>query len=294
MNAYLFTHFMYNTPGPSLEQIQFSVSRDGLNWKVLNNSLPVLENHGNDGGLRDPFIYRKKDGTFVILATDLNIARRNDDWANAVNHGSKDIILFESADLVHWSEPKAIPMPLPDATCAWAPEVIDDQGKPLVIWSARLNGKTKVYAAHTEDFVNYEKPFIFAEAEMDVIDTTVCPYKGVYYRFTKDEKAQAVLMESSASLTGPWQAVPGYNLGDLRGVEGPICTFLPDGRALLLLDFYGGGKDASYIAFTSSDLSQGNFISAKHEYSTDCRLKHGTIMPITEFEYERLVSHAWK
>lgn len=293
--AFLFSHFEYRTPGPDLEQVQFSISRDGLRWELLNGGDPVLENHSDDGGLRDPFVFRKRDNTFVLLATDLNIALRKNGWKDAVANGSNKIILFESPDLVHWSAPRAVVMPLPDATCAWAPEVIDDDGRYLVIWSARRRGmRTKVYGAYTEDFIRYNTPFVFCEGEMDVIDTTVVRWNNLWYRFTKDESSQSILPETASSLVGPWTRVKSECLSAIHGVEGPICTILPDGRALLLLDCYGVGPDASYIAFLSDDLAAGMFVPAGGAFRPSCRMKHGTIMPITTDEYERLKEHSWK
>lgn len=288
--AYLLTHFMYRTPGPDLEQIQFSVSTDGLNWELLNDGAPILENHGNFGGLRDPFPYRKQDGSFIILATDLNIELLCNDWNCAKTAGSQDLILFESSDLLRWSPPRAVRMPIVDATCAWAPEIIDDNGVPLVIWSAKRPGeRMRVYAAHTENFVDYGEPFIFVNCDEDAIDTTVCLHEGVYYRFTKYDSAQTVVMEQAISLHDPWTPVPGYTLLSQRGVEGPICSILPTGQALLLLDAYGAGAGkSSYRAFLSDDLHSGIFRPADDVFHSACRMKHGSIMPITRLEYERL------
>ena len=65
--CYLFFHFQYRDGEPELEQIQFSISRNGLDWILLNGGKPVIENHGDDGGLRDPFLFRKSDGSFSDL-----------------------------------------------------------------------------------------------------------------------------------------------------------------------------------------------------------------------------------
>ena len=289
-DAFLFTHFMYRTPGPDLEQIQFSVSTDGLNWELLNRGNPVLENHGNYGGLRDPFPYRKKDGSFVILATDLNIEKLGNDWNAAKTAGSRDLILFESPDLLRWSPPRAVRLPIADATCAWAPEVADDNGVPLVIWSANRPGdRMRVYAAPTENFIDYGKPFVFVDCDEDAIDTTVCLQEGIYYRFTKKDSAQTVVMEKSPSLRGCWSSVPGYTLLSERGIEGPVCAILPSGRALLLLDAYGAGPGKSaYRAYIADDIASGCFRPADDEFRSACRMKHGSIMPITRVEYERL------
>ena len=287
--CYLFSHFQYRDHQPELEQIQFSISRNGLDWILLNGGKPVIENHGNDGGLRDPFLFRKSDGSFVMLATDLCIVRRNNNWRDAIENGSRCILIWDSEDLVHWKNKRAVEMPLPDATCAWAPEVIADHDSALVIWSAKRPGVPfKVYGAYTQDFKHFNAPFVFCEDEADVIDTTVVPYGGGFLRFTKREKTGTILMEKASSLRGPWEKVESESLREIRNVEGPICYPLKDGRTVLLLDGYGMTPPA-YRAFLSDDPASGVFRSADALFRSSVRLKHGSVLRISNAEYQRLL-----
>lgn len=57
--------------GLSLPRAALAASRDGLNWTPLNQNNPVAVPTAGQLGLRDPFVLRKQDGTFVVLATDL-------------------------------------------------------------------------------------------------------------------------------------------------------------------------------------------------------------------------------
>ena len=102
-SAYLFAYFK----GEGLsqgEQIYFAVSRDGLHWTDLNDGNPVLVSSMGEKGLRDPFIMRSADGEkFYVIATDLKI-NGNGNWSAAQTTGSKSIMVWESSDLVHWSE----------------------------------------------------------------------------------------------------------------------------------------------------------------------------------------------
>lgn len=101
--AYLFAYFK----GEGLaqgEQIYFAVSEDGLHWKDLNDGNPVLVSSLGEKGLRDPFIMRSAEGDrFFVIATDLKIYG-NGNWSAAQTTGSKSIMVWESTDLVHWSE----------------------------------------------------------------------------------------------------------------------------------------------------------------------------------------------
>jgi len=93
---------------PMTEQIYFVISRDGRTWTSLNEGQPVLVSKLGEKGVRDPFLLRAHDGgkggKFVIIATDLSI-NLNRDWGRAVTKGSKSIVVWESTDLVKWSEP---------------------------------------------------------------------------------------------------------------------------------------------------------------------------------------------
>ena len=71
-SAYVFGYFK-ETPNESGDSyaLHLAVSADGLNWRSLNQNNPVATPTAGTLGLRDPFILRKQDGTFVVLATDL-------------------------------------------------------------------------------------------------------------------------------------------------------------------------------------------------------------------------------
>ncbi len=295
MSAFLFIHFRYGKP--EVEQVHFAVSKDGLHWEALNGGKPIMEQtEGEEGGIRDPFIYRKPDGTFIILATDLCLFKHWErGWEPVINNGSKDIIIWESPDLVNWSGPRRLTIDLPGLGCVWAPEVFFDETrqKSLLIWSSKLAGEEfmKVYAAYTDDFITYEKPFMFVEGKKAVLDTDlVRDDDGTYYRFTSNAFHDMTVMEKAPALEGPWTMVEDYNLMDRRVYEGPIAYRLPDGRWCLLLDHFGPVKSRhGYNAFFADDLASGNFIQARpEEYSMPYKMKHGGVMKITDEEYQRL------
>ena len=69
--AYVFAYF---TETPTMSGANYglhlAVSGDGLNWQPLNQNNPVVTPTAGTLGLRDPFILRKQDGTFVVLDRD--------------------------------------------------------------------------------------------------------------------------------------------------------------------------------------------------------------------------------
>jgi len=284
---------------PMAEQIYFALSKDGHRWEALNGGEPLLISTVGEQGARDPFLLRSHDGKrFYLIATDLSI-NRGCTWEQAVREGSKAIVIWTSEDLTHWSGPRLAQVAPDDAGCAWAPEAIydEDKGDYLVFWASTTGrdnfSKQRIWAARTQDFQTFGKPFIYIEKANTLIDTDIVHEGKKYYRFSKDEKFKAISMEVSDKLMKDWQDVPGFSLAKITGYEGPQCFLLEPGAAgkprtwCLLLDFYSKGQ--GYKAWISHDLSRGQFTPiANFEFPFPFR--HGSVLPVTAGEYERLKS----
>lgn len=294
-DGYLFATFK-GEQTPMTEQIYFVVSQDGRNWQELNGGKPTLVSAIGEKGVRDPFLVRKHDGGFVLIATDLSI-NRNHNWGRAVTAGSRSIVIWESDDLVKWSGPRLVKVSPDNAGCTWAPEAVYDEaaGDYLVFWASKTADdgfkKHRIWAARTKDFKAFDKPFVYIDKEHDVIDTTIVYENGVYYRFSKDEKHKAITMESSAKLTGPWQDVSGFSLATMQGYEGPECYRLTpavEGKPAtwcLVLDHYAKGE--GYKPWVTHDLSTGMFEPGPG-FKFPFRLRHGGMLPVTTEEMAKL------
>ena len=114
------------------EKIFFGYSEDGLSWEKLNKvggvSRSVLQNDAKDSdlGVRDPHLIRSAEGDrYWILGTDLH-AEGSGSGGSGWNQqsASQNIIVWESTDLVNWSEPRLVYAGLDTAGCVWAPEAI--------------------------------------------------------------------------------------------------------------------------------------------------------------------------
>lgn len=293
-----FLFVTFNSEGsPMGEQIYFGLSKDGLHWEALNDTKPVLISELGEKGVRDPYILRSHDGKkFYLLATDLSI-NRNHNWTRAQNAGSKSIVIWESEDLVKWSEPRLVQVAPDDAGCTWAPEAMYDEDTQdyLVFWASRTKsdnfGKQRIWAARTTDFVTFSKPFLYIEKDKDIIDTDIIRDNGKYYRFSKDETHKAVAMEISDKLMGPWQEVSEFSLATMIGYEGPECFQLETATAdkpgtwCLLLDYYS--KGAGYKPFITHDLVGAQFTPVT-DFSFPFRFRHGFPLAITQEEYDRV------
>lgn len=295
--AYLFAHFVGTESEAKSEQIYFSVSIDGTTWKTLNGGEPVLTSTVGEQGVRDPYILRGEDGKFFIIATDLSIYNRRDDenrWSTCQTAGSKSIVVWESSDLVNWSDASLVKVTKDNAGCTWAPEAVYDaeKGKYMVFWASKTaddNYATqRMYRSYTEDFKTFSEPEIFIDGgTISNIDTTITSHNGVYYRFTKNESNSSVNMMKSTSLDGPWTDVETYTLGTMTGYEGPtIYKLNGEDKWCLLLDYYS--KSQGYKPFVTDNISKGTFTAAS-DFNFDTIYRHGTVMPITKAEYDKLV-----
>lgn len=300
--GYLFATFKNGKDVPGgdagkAEQIYFGLSTDGRTWTALNNSDPVLTSQLGDKGVRDPYLLRAHDGKkFFLIATDLSIFNTRN-WTKAVREGSRAIIIWESADLVTWSEPRRVEVAPEDAGCTWAPEAIwdEERGEYMVFWASTTKGddykKHRIWAARTKDFKTFSKPFIYIEKPTTIIDTTIVRDEGRYYRFTKDEQFKAITMETAPRLDGPWTDVPNFSLAKLTGYEGPEAYVIEPAAAgkpatwTLILDQYSRGT--GYQPFVSKNLAAGQF-EAGAGFSFPYPFRHGSILTLSEAELARV------
>ena len=177
--GYLFVHFIGNEAAASHEQTYFSISEDGLNWSELNGGNAVLTSDIGESGLRDHFIARAPEGDkYYMIATDLSIYHNAGNWAGAGGSGSHGIVVWESDDLVNWSEPWIAEIAPENAGCTWAPEFIYDEttGEYVVYWSATSieldeNGEVAqeyenhtIYYAKTRDFRTFTDAQVYHSA----------------------------------------------------------------------------------------------------------------------------------
>jgi sucrose-6-phosphate hydrolase SacC (GH32 family) len=294
--GFLFVTFK-GEESPMTEQIYFAVSDEGKRWDGLHGNEPVLVSKLGEKGVRDPFIFRSHDGAKTyMIATDLSI-HLNRDWGRAQRAGSKSIVIWESTDLVKWSEPRLVKVAPDDAGCTWAPEAVydEDAGDYLVFWASKTGGdgykKQRIWAARTKDFTTFSKPEIYIERPSDIIDTDIVRENGVYYRFSKDETTKAITMESSPKLMGEWKNVEKFSLAGLKGYEGPACFPLKSAAAggkatwCLMLDQYS--KGTGYHAWTTNDISTGEFKPAG-DFKFPFRTRHGAVLAITDKEMKAL------
>jgi hypothetical protein len=294
-NYYLLVHFIGESDDG--EQIYFSVSDDGFHWTDLNNGKPILCSRIGEKGARDPFILRSHDGKkFYIVATDLRIATGKG-WQVAQYDGSRFLLVWESEDLVNWSEARLNEVGIEGAGCVWAPEAVydEDKGEYMVFWASMVKEegdrepRQRIYCSYTKDFKNFSKAVKYIERPQSVIDTTIVYDRGMYYRFSKDETAKTIQLDAGEKLQGEFKHVKSEVLDNLLGVEGPACYPLYENNSwCLIVDRFAEGK--GYLPIICKDLSTGDFtIAPDGTYDMgETKKRHGSVLVISEDEYNRL------
>ncbi len=302
--AYLFAHFIGESPCG--EQLYFSVSEDGLNWTDLNDSEPVLVSALGEKGVRDPSIIRSHDGKkFYILATDLRIANGKG-WDDARFHGSTSLVIWESTDLVNWSEPwlADVAGAIPESGCAWAPEAIyDDSTDDYFVYWATISPReglmaARIYGAHTKDFRSFTPPELYIErpgkglGRGDIIDTQIIEVDGLKHRYYRASRDGQITIEAADSITGAWERIGdvahlGYTAGN---AEGPILLqFNQEQKWALLVDRHS--TNGGYIPLVSTDLDAPHAFQVLPPDAYDfgaSKKRHGSILNITQSELAAL------
>ncbi|OQD56058.1 hydrolase [Streptomyces phaeoluteigriseus] len=307
LEGYLFSYFTGEGTA-SGEQVHFALSKgnDPLKWRELNDGAPVLTSTLGEQGLRDPFIIRSPEGDkFYQIATDLRIYG-NGDWDASQRTGSRSIMVWESTDLVNWTDQRLVKVSPDSAGNTWAPEAYYDErlGAYVVFWASKLyadadhSGDTynRMMYATTRDFHTFSEPEVWIDRGYSVIDSTVIRHDGTYYRLSKDERnnssstpnSKFVFEEKSDSLLDTsWTAVAeGIGKGAMNAAEGPLVfKSNTEEKWYAFLDEFGG---RGYIPFETTDLDSGVWTPSAG-YDLPSRPRHGTVLPVTRAEYDRIL-----
>jgi beta-xylosidase len=305
--GYLWTHFAAEG---GYEKIFYGHSEDGLHWSKLNDNKPILANLGGDLGVRDPHLVRSPDGDkYWIIGTDLHAeggGAGGSGWDQL--NASQNLVVWESTDLVNWSDQRIVFAGFDQAGCVWAPEATYNEatGEYYVYWAARDrtdNGTDdwalRMYLTKTRDFVTFTEPEIWTSLNPkgdgltgpNIIDSTIAEENGVYYRFSTSDWHTVV--DTATSLDGPWTRRIDRGEASAHGLrasmEGLTVYRLPDGRWGAMGDqsgYYG------HIADTLAELQfeQLTVGSGADQYSFDQRFRHGSVLRLSAAEEERLLA----
>lgn len=300
--AFLFTYFTGNRP--EQEQICYALSEDGYNYTLLNQGYPVIKSDSIafTQCVRDPHILRGEDGkTFYMVATDMKSSLG---WAS-----NRGLVMMKSTDLIHWTHSVVnIPTRFTDwmnVTRVWAPETIYDHktGKYMVFFSMLTDdGKCKFdkifYCYANKDFTDLEtEPVYMFDNGSATIDGDIVYNEAdqLYHLFYKSEAHGGILQATAKSLTAEpgqplgsqWTKLDGHVEVCKKAVEGVgVCKSLNGQSWVVMYDCYGSGH---YQFCKSADLKTFEWV-ADTKTRGAFTPRHGTIMPITQEEKDRLLA----
>ncbi|KAK0391260.1 hypothetical protein NLU13_0761 [Sarocladium strictum] len=310
--GYAFAYFTGNSLAGENIFLAASNGNDALSWSELNGGQAVLKSQYGTRGLRDPFVIRSHDGSrFYLLATDLSIGSGTD-WGDSQRFGSRYIEIWESEDLINWSEQRHTLVSPATAGMTWAPEAYydDELGTYLVFWASALYAESdtghtgasynRMLYATTDDFVHFSEASVWQDSQASRIDSTVLKEGSTYYRFTKDEGRVTgcadIIQEHSTSLTSQLDGwtVDASCIGAKAGteaVEGPtIFKANPNDvhgeKFYLFVDEY---VNRGYIPLETDDIAKPDWkVSA--QYNLPASPRHGTVIPVTKSELDNLTA----
>lgn len=285
--VFLFSYFT----GNGEDGLHLAFSYDGYHWESLRGNKSFLTPAvGNDKLMRDPCIISGPDGRFHMVWT--------------VSWKERSIGYASSADLIHWSAQKNIPVMAhePEARNCWAPEVYYDEKTDLylIFWSTTIPGRFpetesqgdpgynhRMYYVTTRDFENFSKTRLFYDQGFNVIDGTLIREKDKYVLFLKDETKNPpeknIRIATSDELTGNYSPASEPITGKYWA-EGPTPVKI-GGYWIVYFDKY---VDHSMGAVRSMDLVSWEDISHMVRFPEGTR--HGTVFRVKKSVLETLLN----
>ena len=301
--AYLFTYFTGNAPEE--EQICYALSEDGYNYTPLNHGNPIVKSDtiAFTGCVRDPHILRGEDGkTFYMVVTDMKSALG---WSS-----NRGMVLMKSTDLINWTHsvvnfPTKYPKKWGNVIRVWAPETIYDHKakRYMVFYSLRTSDHDsfdRIYYSYVnDDFTDLlgEPQYLFDNGSATIDgDIVFNPADQLYHLFYKSEGGRGIYQATAKSLTpepgqrpgSQWTKIDGHVDQTNKAVEGVgVCQSIDGKSWIVMYDCYGAGH---YQFCTSTDLKTFKWVQ---DTQTQGKFtpRHGTIIPITQKEKDRLLLH---
>ncbi|MFF0911177.1 LamG-like jellyroll fold domain-containing protein [Microbacterium enclense] len=325
--GYAMVHFIEDANGYA-EKIYLDVSRgdDPEVWDPLNGGQPILASQLGTTGVRDPYLtFNPETKTYYIIATDLRVFGGDrgrsgcTDWCYWSSQGSTKLNVWESKDLVTWSDLRQFDVAqspagtdVAELGMAWAPEATwvpgynaDGSGAFVLYWSSTVYpdaahtgpSYSRVLWGATTDFTqqSYRYGGVMIDTGGDAIDTTVIQNDGKTYRVTKDNAfGRGIYMESTTAadwwkpgtrwITVQERIGASWAGGNAGGVEGP-AVFQRHGEDAWYL-YVDVIPSTGYRPMQTTDLDAGWTTLMSDTFSMAPSTKHGGIVPLTFGQYD--------
>jgi hypothetical protein len=276
--------------GNSEDGVYYALSSDGYHWSLENGGQPVIHQTGSGELMRDPFIQRGPEESFELVWTW--------GWRTPLVLGHSS-----SKDLVHWTKHQALPIMTnePEALNVWAPALYFDptQKSWLIFWASTIPGRFlgddsgdgglnhRIWSTTTQNFATFTPAKVFFDPGYSVIDATLIHADGSYHLIFKDERKtplqKHLLTAAGPTLVGPWS-----------NISEPLSETWSEGAAILPVP---GGYLAYYDHYTKHQHYAARFTpdlihwtDPEPAITFPAGLRHGSFLPLTKSEYDRLNS----
>ena len=283
-SAYVFAYFT-ESPNQTAANygLHLAVSTDGLNWQPLNQNNPVVTPTAGTLGLRDPFILRKQDGTFVILATDLN--------GTDFSQNNQYLHVWDSTNLTSFTGYRRVRMHGLN-THTWAPTAFWDQarGQYGIVYSAN-NGTDVFMVNYTSDFRTVTTNQVYFSPGFGVLDGDVVVDGSTFYLYYKN--LSNGLLYGARSGTGAPNSYTTYTSGLRQGsqMEAPLLIKDNSGSGWRLWGDSFSPINNDFYAWSTSNVGANSWTALNQRtYTPPMNAKHGSIIGITSAEYSGLTS----
>ncbi len=287
--AYLFAHVLKEDYG----RLYYSVSRDGLDWTMLNGRKRITDDYRGH-----PDLCRGHDGRYYLIG----------------NYSNKpEITIWVSGDLITWARHAEFTPGFDDIPSFTrgehhngAPKIYYDEPLKLylITWHTPMKKASKeepelmwssmrtLYVTSRE-LKEFTHPKRLLDFEMATIDTVVRRAGDTCYAVIKDERmpsdddwptGKTIRMCAADNLFGPY-APPGPSITESFREAATVIP-RPDGEGwYLYCERYPGIR---YECFTAPRLDgPWERVDTPHD-AVPVRARHGSMIPITLKQYEAL------
>ncbi len=301
-DAYLFAYFTGNAV--SQQRVHLAVSKDGYSFTPLNGNKEVITQTKGTLNCRDPYVFKGQDGYYYMIATDMDC--NTGWWGN-----SQTMVIWRSTDLVNWTDETIINMSeitgADDIKRCWAPQVIwDEKEQKYMVYFALASGSitqnhTVMYYCYTDDLLDQSKytypqllykPELGDDKENNAIDGDIIYDKAndLYYLYYKDEDNATICYVTGKNVNGPYSdpANPQKVLSSDVALEGCNCYYINGTDTLVMLaDAY---LDGYFVLNTTKDYKNFTTLDNSETTINECQPRHGSVITISDAQYDRLVS----
>lgn len=282
----------YFTESPNQSEARFALhlaySYDGLNYVPLNQNNPVVTPTQGEQGLRDPFILRKQDGTFVIIATNM----KGLDFAG---NKSKYIHVWDSTDgLRTFSNYRLLQVNNSSTMHAWAPEAFWDagRGKYAIVWAGNTD-RNRLYVSYTSDFrtvTDYNNLTVFHDPGYNIYDGDMLMYNGMNYFYN----ANGTIHGWKSSSLNPGSFTNNYVPSLCPSgcaIEAPTQVQKIGANLFWLWGDSYSPINALFYVYQTNDISTNSWtLMNRRDYEGPPNGKHNTICKVSLAELNNLIA----